>query len=161
MKFTLLSLFLLWASIVAATSSGDALFRGCAAWVGKYKFECADAGKYAKVKGRRVSGCNCWSPEFLATFVDCAKRANGGNKKTALGSLISDCRGTKARPEFVLDDALAAWENATDFFVPASSIKNKTMPSYSPIKFSQAQVDQALRSFASGFYAKYSAQLYG
>lgn len=162
MKITTLSLLSLWIAATAATSaSGDALYRGCTAWVGKYKFQCAAAGKAAKIKGKQVSGCHCWSPEYLATYVDCVERADGGNKPSALVNMVADCHGSKARPDLTVADAMAAWDNATDFFVPVSSVKNKTMTSYSPIKFTQAQVNQALRSFAAGFYAKYSGRLYG
>ncbi|VVT55748.1 uncharacterized protein SAPINGB_P004718 [Magnusiomyces paraingens] len=159
MKFIPLALLFTWLCVVAATNSGDALFRGCAAWVGKYTFECPS--KYAKIKGKRVSGCNCWSPEYLATYVDCATRAKGANTQRALDSLLGACGTKTIRPTLTLDEINQIYDNATDYFVDVKTVKNKTETSYSPIRFTQAQVDQAQRSFASGFYAKYTGQLYG
>lgn len=160
MRVGILALIFFLSGITFATSAGDALFRGCGAFLAKYTFECPE--KWAKQKSSgRISSCNCWSPEFLATYIDCVKRAEGGNFPRAMESMISTCNTAKIRPNFTEADAMVIYENATNYFVDAKTIKDKKQKMYNPIKFTQAQVNQAQRSFASGFYVKYSAQLYG
>lgn len=160
MKFALLSVLALYISLAVATNAGDALYRGCLQMISKYTFECDK--KYAKLKNSRVSGCQCWSDEFVATYYDCISRAENGNTKRSLNSLVQAC--SAVRPNISQQVVLDTYKNATqgDYWIPIKNITDKKATLYSPVKFKQSQIDLAFRSWAASFYSgKYAGQLYG
>lgn len=160
------TIYILFLATLANAKKGDALFRGCSAWVGKFTFTCSE--EFVTAKGKRVSSCNCWSPEFLTTYVDCIKRAKNGYAKRAIASMVTACTSEDIRPGFSGSQLLEIAQNETVNFVEANifkdnllSIQKQKIPMLQPIKFTQAQIDQAYKSFAIGFSNKDMAEIYG
>lgn len=159
MKLSVIPLLALWLSVATATNSGDALFRAATSYIGKYTFECDKA--YAKIKGKRVSGCQCWSPEYVATFYDFVTRTQNGNVERAFKSFYSACNTDTIKRGIDRKELERIYENATDYFISPKDVKNKTAVGYNPIKFTTSEINLAHRSWSSSFYQKHQGQLYG
>lgn len=124
----------------------------------KYKFECPQ--KYAKIKGKRVSGCQCWSSEYIATYYDCITR-HGGNIERSLKGMVDACNTQAIARDLTAQEIVDVYNNGSSYFIPVADIKNASLPVYNPIKFTKAQIDLSVHSWAAGFYVTYTGQLYG
>lgn len=115
-------IFSFFALTSVSAKSGDALFRGCSVWVSKFTFNCPK--EFDTEKGKRVSSCNCQNPEFLATYVDCINRAQNGDAKRAIESMVSACSSEDIRPGFNRSQLLDIAQNQTQYFVDVNTFKD-------------------------------------
>lgn len=150
--------FLFWTSTVLADAGDDTLFLACLNLVGPYNYACD--GRDILSDENTASPCDCYSPAFLATYVDCVNNVQKGNQKRALESLIINCADSNTRNDLTSEYLKEIYLNETNNFINFTTYDNQT-ETFNPLRFSIDDINLYYRSYSSDAYSLYSSQLYG
>lgn len=161
--------------LVESFTSSSSTFQGCKLWTNKFRWECAEEYRRlgtgfnnhssGKEISQVISSCNCHSPEFITTLINCVKRVSEDieDYEEALKVLPKRCK--EKRPELTTDLVEEIYNNGSHYFVDSTSFQNLTAAmgqvNYSPIRFTDAQVNFARKSYSAGYYVTYTGLLYG
>lgn len=164
----LLLFFTVFISSAFATKSQDALFRSCIEALKPYNFQCAS--EYAMGKGLRISRCQCWSPEYIASFYECAKETPGTKPNEmgkAIRTMIYMCEKDNLRVGLTEHDVQHIYENGTRYFVNAEELGDPEhllmhkVTICTPVRLPTDVMAEYFHTCASWFFTVYSGALFG
>lgn len=165
------------------SSSNADSFSACISLASKFSFECSESNENSrrdndsngneKSNGDKngkdnsnisVTSCNCLSPEYLATVVDCIDQAASIQSQSStdndISSLVSSCSNNNV--SISSDSLQSTYNNATSYFINSTSISDATNVIYNPIRFSDNEITDALSTLSnSGNGFQYRGGFFG